>query len=586
MKTLKNSIKTLIFFTRTAPMFCALHIFSTIIFASKVYIIAYFNKTLIEKIVQQIQSQSLDHFSSIIFSVGQIFLIEFSYSVFSHVTKYYSNKTLVLYHDKMNIAFNEHISKIDISHFDSPFLRNKTTQAQKDMGSIEALFKSTVSIIVALISIFVSIAIITRLDFLVTLMMLLSLFPSFFARKKIQKSQYELEKEQNTTNREIGYYNGLFWNRNVAPEMRLYNYSRKLLSKLTSLLEIKNKKNFQLNKKNSLLELLCLLLTGFINIGYNIYVIFLILTKGLGVGDYNYYTSIAGSFKGNIEIILNNISVCLINTQRTENYWNFMTEKSLLQEGTKPVEQMKIIQFVNVSFAYPDSSKMVLDNVSFTIHAGEKIAFAGLNGAGKTTITKLLFRMYDPSDGVILFNGEDIRNLDITEYRKMFCSMMQDSTSYQMSLRENVVISNFEAEQSEEKIVSILQSVGLTVSQEDLNTQIGKDFDSNGIILSKGQSQSLCLARLFYRDSPLCIFDEPASNLDATIEKQLFDYIFSNFSNSHTVILISHRLCNLKHMDKIVFLENGKVIEEGNHEQLYNLQGRYYRLYKIQSDRY
>jgi ATP-binding cassette subfamily B protein len=263
-----------------------------------------------------------------------------------------------------------------------------------------------------------------------------------------------------------------------------------------------------------------------------------------------------------------------------------MEEQNQIQSGNQILEPMKTIEFVNVSFVYPDSKQIVLNNLSFCIHAGERIAFAGLNGAGKSTIIKLLFRLYDPTSGTILYNGKDIRLFELTQYRKQFSAMLQDSTVYSLSLKDNVTMSDCDRKENDKEIVDILNRSGLNVNIEDLNLRVGKDFSSDGIILSKGQAQSLHLARLLYKNSAFCVFDEPASNLDATVEKQLFDQIFSNFSSGQTIILISHRLCNLKKVDKIIFIENGKNIETGTHDQLIANMGEYYKLYQIQAERY
>ena len=515
-----------------------------------------------------------------------MFGFELVYSLYFHVSKHFLSKLLMKYHDSMNINFYKKISNIDILHFDSPSRRDRINQSHKDMGSIETIFKCIITMIGAAFSLIASIGIILQLDTVLIIAILLSLLPSFFVKKKMHKNLYELEKDLNTANREIGYIGGVFTNRYVAPEMRIYNHSTVFLDRIKNLYNNRNNKNLKINKKNSFLEFFSIVISGLINIAYNIYIIALILLRGLTAGDYSYYSSICGTFKNNIDLILSNVSACIINMQKVENYTSFMGEKNQIQNGNQPVEPMKTIEFVNVSFAYPDSKQMVLNNLSFCINAGERIAFAGLNGAGKSTVIKMLFRFYDPTSGVILYNGRDIRLLDLEQYRKQFSAILQDSTVYSMSLRDNVKISDCTRQSNDEEIVEVLKNAGLNFNIDDLNIPIGKDFSKDGIILSKGQTQSLRLARLLYKNSMICVFDEPASNLDATIEKQLFDQIFSNFSTAQTVILISHRLCNLKHVDKIFFLENGKNIETGTHSELISAKGEYYKLYRIQADRY
>ena len=571
---------------KLAPAFSAIYIINTIVSASRVYVLAVLNKSLLNSLIAQIQSKSMVGISSVVFVIFGMFGVETLYSVFFHITKHYQTKFSMTYHNEMNISFYGKISNVDIAYYDSPTKRDQMSQANKDMAGIETIFKSVISMTIACLSFIASFSIIFQLDKILIIAIFLSLIPQFFIRKKTQKNSYELEKELNTTNREMGYMAGVFWNRHVAPEMRIYNHSAVFLQRLKELYKLKNDKNLKLNFKNSCLELVGLIITGIVHIGYNIYIVVLIIVRGLSAGDYSYYSSISGNFKNNIDTILNNISVCIINIEKIENYKNFMEEQNQIQSGTQNLEPMRTLEFVNVSFTYPDSKQMILDNLSFCIHAGERIAFAGLNGAGKSTIVKLLFRLYDPTSGIILYNGKDIRLFNLEQYRKQFSAILQDSPVYSMSLRDNVAISNHTQKCSDEEIVEMLKRAGLNVDITDLDLPIGKDFNSNGMILSKGQSQSLRLARMFHKNTMFCVFDEPASNLDATIEKQLFDQIFLSFSRSQTIILISHRLCNLKQVDKIIFLENGRNVETGTHNELISAQGKYYKLYSIQAERY
>lgn len=586
MKFFKLGFSSVKLFFKITPTFATLYIVNSIIAATKVYVLAFFNKMLLNSLITQIQSASTEGIYSVLLVIFGLFGIESLYSLYFHVVRHYLTKFSMIYHDKMNVNFYKKMSNIDISYYDSPIRRDQMSQAHKDMGSIENIFKSVVTMAVALFSLIASIGIILQLDAILIIAILISLIPSFFVKKKIQSNLYETEKELNTTNREIGYMSGIFWNRYIAPEMRIYNHSIVFLNRLKNLYKCKNDENLKLNKKNSFLELIGLLIAGLITIAYNIYIVLLIITKGFSAGDYSYYSSISGTFKGNIDTILSNVSTYIINIKKVENYQNFMDEPSQIQSGTHDLEPMRSIEFVNVSFAYPDSKETVLNNLSFCINAGERIAFAGLNGAGKSTVVKLLFRLYDPTSGIILYNGKDIRSFDLEQYRKQFSAILQDSTVYSIPLRNNVIISDYTQKSSDEEIVEILKRAGLNVNITDLDLPIGKDFDSRGMILSKGQAQSLRLARMFHKNTMFCIFDEPASNLDATIEKQLFDQIFLNFSKEQTVILISHRLCNLKQVDKIIFLENGSNIETGSHNDLIAAKGEYYKLYRIQAERY
>lgn len=582
-------IKTLYIFFKNAPLYCILHALTTIVSASKIYVLAVFNKQLLNEIVEQITNNNMQLG---IVAIGQIivmlFFVEFLYSTVNSISKYYMSKLAMVYQDRLRLSFLNKMSSVDMAFFDSPNQRDEMTQANKDMISIEALYKNVVSLITAIVSSVLSIIIIVKLDALLTFAVLISLIPSFVLKKKIQKDSYQQEKELNTTNRKINYFSGLFNNKAVAPEMRLFDFSELIMGKLKELHMFRNNKKLQLSRRNAALELLTLIVSGILNISYHLYIIFIVLQKNLTIGDYNYYSTIAGNFKGNVEIIFNTYSTILVNIDRVNCYFSFIEKPNDIKNGnrllSKELDKHKI-EFINVSFAYPNTNRKIIEKLSFSITSGEKVALAGLNGAGKSTVIKLLLRLYDPTDGVICCDGVDIREYDLKSYRSLFSATFQSSTSYSLSLLENIAIANINNSIDEDLILSTLNSSGLYVQKENLKIEIGRQFDEGGLILSPGQKQVMLIARSLYRQSVFAIFDEPAASLDASVEQQIFERIFSQ-SDDKTIILISHRLSNLKKVDTIIFLEDGRASEIGSHEQLMQLQGKYYKLYRTQADRY
>lgn len=590
MKRLRTIAKACAIFAHHAPLYCFIHILITVISATKVYVMAMINKILINEFVCQMQKNNIKEG---LLAIAQIiiflFVVEFLYSSFSSVSKYWMSKYAMYYQDKMRFLFLRKISDIDVSFFDSPSQKNEMTQANKDVESMEALFKSVVALSIAAVSTIVSLSIIVRLNLILTIAIVISLIPSFFLRKKIQKDAYKLEKELNLTNRKVHYFVDLFNKNGVAFEMRLFNFSENIITKLKELFHYRNNKKLKLSRRNVALELFTLIVSGILNITYHLYIIYIILLQKLTLGDYNYYSSIAGNFKGSIEIILNNCSAIIINAEKMDSYLAFMEKPNLIKNGKQTLSKntSHIIEFRNVSFTYPNTNCPVIKNLSFSISGGEKIALAGLNGAGKTTVIKLLLRFYDPTEGEIRCDGINIKNYDIDNYRTLFSASFQDGTTYDaMTLKENVAISNPKKDVDNLLIIQALNFSGLQLEEQNLGMIIGKQFDEEGLVLSKGQGQSLRIARSFYRECGISIFDEPASNLDAAKEQRLLDRIFSCATVDKSIVLISHRLSNLKKVDKIVFLENGTAVEIGSHEQLLSIKGRYHNLYHMQADRY
>lgn len=210
-----------------------------------------------------------------------------------------------------------------------------------------------------------------------------------------------------------------------------------------------------------------------------------------------------------------------------------------------------------------------MSDVNLTIHKGSKIAIVGSNGSGKSTLIKLLLRFYDAASGEILQNGIDIRTYDIYSYRSQFSVAFQDFNIYATSIRNNVCMGD---DMDEDRLLDALNKAGLSDSIKDLNAQLTREFDENGILFSGGLLQRLALARVFYKDSDIVIMDEPTAAMDVFFEKQFYDTIFKNLKEK-TVIFISHRLSSITACDKIIFMDHGKILEEGTHEYLMNLQG-------------
>lgn len=220
-----------------------------------------------------------------------------------------------------------------------------------------------------------------------------------------------------------------------------------------------------------------------------------------------------------------------------------------------PVDSMQTLSVKGATFFYPDGT-LGLSDVNLTIHKGSKIAIVGSNGSGKSTLIKLLLRFYDAASGEILQNGIDIRTYDIYSYRSQFSVAFQDFNIYATSIRNNVCMGD---DMDEDRLLDALNKAGLSDSIKDLNAQLTREFDENGILFSGGLLQRLALARVFYKDSDIVIMDEPTAAMDVFFEKQFYDTIFKNLKEK-TVIFISHRLSSITACDKIIFIDRKSVV--------------------------
>jgi ATP-binding cassette subfamily B protein len=282
------------------------------------------------------------------------------------------------------------------------------------------------------------------------------------------------------------------------------------------------------------------------------------------------------------------------NSLYIEKIRNFISyEKKIKSTKNLPVpREPKTLELKNVSFGYTEKDGYILHDICLTIRPDQKIALVGYNGAGKTTLIKLIMRLYDPSEGEILYNGINIKDYNINEYREMIGTVFQDFKIFATTVGYNVVLDYKDADtitRQEKDVREALKFSGfeekLDSLPQDLLTELTTEFEEDGVDLSGGESQKLAIARAFYKDAHLVILDEPSSALDPIAEYQLNEAMLQAVDN-RTVIFISHRLSTTRNADRIIMLEQGRIIEEGTHEELIHLQEKYATMWKVQAGKY
>lgn len=262
-------------------------------------------------------------------------------------------------------------------------------------------------------------------------------------------------------------------------------------------------------------------------------------------------------------------------------------KNEILDDGTSKISSSGDIELENVHFTYPGNDTPTINGISMKINQGEKIALVGFNGAGKSTLIKLILRLYDVNSGVVKFDGKPIADYPLQKYRCVFSTLFQDFQTIAATIAQNITMDN-----SELDVHKAHNSLELAAFKQKFDTlpkgfetQLTKEFDDNGVNLSGGEAQKLALARVLYANKNIIILDEPSSALDPLAEYQLNKTV-TELAGEKTVIIISHRLSTTRFVDKIYMLENGQIVESGNHDVLLKQNGKYAKMFKLQAEKY
>lgn len=500
---------------------------------------------------------------------------------------YKYNDEIAYYVDNLLV---DKISGAPMEFFDSSKLADNLMNTTRYMrGTLQTMVLSVFNMLKGFLKIAASLILICELDIRLIPVLILISIPTVLFDKRSKSERYRFNKEHNNAERKLDYYKGLFFG-GARGEIKIYGPVPYIEDKYNTEWEGLQDAQLKLNVKQYIRTVLSLILITVAEAAAYVFAISKLVMRKIKVGDVTYFISIATKFRGDFINIIGSINDFRQQSVQLDDMTEFIsmsTESD--QSGKLSQPPMPKIEFRNVTFKYPGSDNYVLKNCSFTISPGETVGLVGLNGAGKSTIVKLLLRFYEPTEGNILFNGIDAGQYDTLELRKSFGVLFQNFCKYSFSLRENIAIADITRLKNDSEILKACEESRVKDFIDDwergVDEEMTRRFSKNGKELSGGQWQRVSLARAFFRNSSVLLLDEPSSALDVVAEHEIFDRI-SRLSEKRSALLISHRLSNITMTDKILVLENGSIIEQGTHEELLRSDGRYAYLFKLQASKY
>lgn len=467
-----------------------------------------------------------------------------------------------------------------------------TATAWGDGSAINLTVSSTVNLATNVLCFALYSTVLGILDmWMVLLLMAISLIDYKINLKKIEYVE-SLYEEDTRAYRHFNCVSDAMGHKQAAKDIRIF----KMNHWLTQLKELTINEINEIDCKTWLggakYDRVSFLLTAFRDCAAYVYLIYLTSTGKIGVGEFVLYMGAVTGFSSFIQGIMMHLAELRIASNKTNHMRTYMElpdEEQLegnrhISELTQPLE----IEFRNVSFQYPDEDKPLFSDFNLRINAGEKIALVGMNGAGKSTLVKLLCGMYDPSNGEILINGINRNEFPKKELYQLFSTVFQEAMMLPVTIGENIAVSVRE-KVDEEKAWKALDQAGLKDMFEEktitLDTFIGRMIDENGTELSGGQQQRFFLARALYKDAPILVLDEPTAALDPIAESEIYEK-YNECCQNKTAIFISHRLASTRFSDRIILIDQGKIIEIGTHDELVRLNGAYAEMYLVQSQYY
>ncbi len=495
---------------------------------------------------------------------------------------------------RIQLMVMEKAASLDLQFYEDPASYDLLRRAQNDSINRPVLMIATAfGLLQTLLTLATMIVLLFGVSWILAVIVIISPIPAFIADTRYGWRGYNIARWGSRLLRRMNYMVNLVTTDSFAKEVKLFGLGHYFIERYRLIASA-----FYDSQRSQVVRRY---MTGFglgnvstiaTSLTY-LYIALQAVAGRLSLGALTAYTQAAVQVQNSIQSVLSGFSGMYEHNLYLNNLVELMAKQPSMPVAAEPVSVPQPlrgeIRFEDVSFAYPGSETLALDKVSFTVSPGETLAVVGRNGAGKTTLFKLICRLYDPTDGRILIDGIDLRDFEPSEVRRQIGAMFQDYVDYQATAAENIGLGNLPDIGNRDAVVNASKQAGsdelIARLPAGYDTALGKWFDA-GVNLSGGEWQKVALARAFMReDARILLLDEPTSALDAQAEYDLFERLRS-LTHGRTAVYISHRFSTVRRADRIIFLEHGRLVEEGTHGELMRLNGRYAKLFRMQAAAY
>jgi len=493
---------------------------------------------------------------------------------------------------EFDLWMHERLAQADFGSLESPAFHDMQAKAKKfltcDYHGFGYLLDCAIRILGQMFTLIGLIAILMTLNAWFVLLFATLAVACSLVESRATKESMKLRMDIAATEREWMYCSGLFEKIQWAKEIRLNGIGKWLLEKERHYTYVDNDSYRRSNNHYIRSGITRAGLTFVQQCAAYAFLTVKVLSGGMGVGSFTMCVGAVTSFADALRQIMDSFTEIRAFDMYYDKLDEYLNIPQTLRTGKRlPVENKQHgICFENVSFRYPGAEVWALKDVNLTLRAGERLSLVGENGSGKTTLIKLLCRLYDPTEGRILMDGTDIRDLDYDRYLAQFSTVFQDLQLFDFSLRDNLALGR---KISDQNLLDVLDQVGLRERVEmlpkGLDTHVGRTFDEQGFEPSGGEAQKIALARALCKDAPVVVLDEPTAAMDPRAEYELYRS-FDELVGGKTAVYISHRMSSSRFCDRVAVLDGGRLTECGTHDELILRNGKYAELYALQAQYY